>query len=55
MKELIKQSFIWKLGGRIKRNLIINREFGYDTSAISRVCLGKQKTSYGYGWKYIDD
>lgn len=30
MKELIKQSFIWKLGGRIKRNLIINREFGYD-------------------------
>ena len=33
----------------------VNREFGYDTSAISRVCLGKQKTSYGYGWKYIDD
>ena len=29
------------------------KELGYDPASISRVCLGKQNTSYGYKWKYI--
>lgn len=28
------------------------RELGYDTSCISKVCKGKQKTAYGYKWQY---
>lgn len=32
----------------------IQREFGYDRSSISRVCQGKQKSSYGFKWKYLD-
>lgn len=29
-----------------------SRETGFDISAIIRACKGKQKTSYGYIWKY---
>lgn len=29
------------------------KELGYAPTSISRVCLGKQNTSYGYKWKYI--
>lgn len=32
----------------------IERELGFDRSSIIRVCQGKQKTSYGYNWKYLD-
>lgn len=30
----------------------VERQLGYDHAAISRCCLGKQKTSYGFIWKY---
>ena len=36
----------WKSGAEIKRVL------GFHPAAISKVCLGKQKTSYGYKWKF---
>lgn len=32
----------------------IERQLGYAKAAISRCCLGKQKTSYGFIWKYKD-
>lgn len=38
----------WKSGAEIKRVL------GFEPAAISKVCLGKQKTSYGYKWKFAD-
>ena len=28
------------------------RQTGFDNSHISKCCLGKQKTAYGYGWRY---
>lgn len=33
----------------------IEQLFGYDRSHIAKVCRGKQKTAYGYVWKYVDD
>ena len=30
----------------------IERQLGFDSSAVCRCCNGKQKTSYGYIWKY---
>ncbi len=30
----------------------IERQLGYKNSGISVCCLGKQKTAYGYKWKY---
>lgn len=30
----------------------VERQFGYEKASVSRCCLGKQKTSYGYKWKY---
>lgn len=30
----------------------VKRELGYETAAISRCCLGKQETSYGYIWRH---
>lgn len=32
----------------------IERELGFDNSSIVRVCKGKQKTSYGFKWEYLD-
>ena len=29
--------------------------FGYDRSHISKCCRGKQKSAYGYKWKYVDE
>ncbi len=29
----------------------VQREYGYDISALSRCCKGQQATSYGYVWK----
>ena len=31
---------------------LITKTLGYDYTSISRCCSGKQKTSYGYIWKY---
>lgn len=33
----------------------VERELGYKNSAISRCCLGKRPTSYGYVWRYSND
>ena len=33
----------------------VETEFGYDRSAIIRVCKGRSKTAYGYIWKYTND
>lgn len=33
----------------------IAKIFGYDKSHISKCCKGKQKTAYGYKWKYVDE
>lgn len=30
----------------------VQRQLGYERASVSRCCLGKQKTSYGYIWKY---
>ena len=30
----------------------IERQLGFDSSAVGRCCLGKQKTSYGFLWMY---
>ena len=30
----------------------VKRKLGYETAAISRCCLGKQETSYGYIWRH---
>lgn len=32
-----------------------SRMLGYDVSAISRCCNGKQQTSYGFKWRYITE
>lgn len=32
----------------------MERELGFDRSSVIRVCQGKQKTSYGYKWEYMD-
>lgn len=31
----------------------VKREFGFSNSNISKVCLGKIKSAYGYTWRYI--
>lgn len=33
----------------------VNRECGFDSSTISKVCRGEQKTAYGYKWSYDKD
>lgn len=33
----------------------IKKELGYDMSLISRVCIGKGNTAYGYKWAYKKD
>lgn len=33
----------------------VQRQLGFNQSHISDVTLGKQKTAYGYVWKYIDE
>lgn len=43
--ELIK---VWQSPREVQRQL------GFDQSHISKVALGKQKTAYGYVWKYIE-
>lgn len=30
----------------------IERQLGFDSSAVGRCCVGKQKTSYGFCWMY---
>lgn len=32
----------------------VQRQLGYNNTAISRCCNGKQKTAYDYHWKYIE-
>lgn len=39
----------WKTVGEV------NRELGFDKSAILRCCKGKQKRSYWFVWKFKDD
>ena len=43
--KLIK---VWQSVNEVKRQL------GFDCGNISKVALGKQKTAYGYVWKYIE-
>ena len=38
----------WKSGCDIQKNL------GYDNSAISKCCRGKYKSAYGFVWRYKD-
>jgi hypothetical protein len=33
----------------------VERQFGVSSSHISKVALGKQKTAYGYVWKYVEE
>ncbi len=30
----------------------VQRQLGYEKASVSRCCLGKQKTAYGYKWQY---
>lgn len=30
------------------------RQTGFDSSGISKCCRGKQKTAYGFGWRYVE-
>lgn len=34
---------------------VIEEKYGFFATAISRCCKGKQKTSYGYIWKFADE
>ena len=34
------------------KDLISTKEFYFNSNFISRVCYGKQKTAYGYKWKF---
>ena len=54
-KRKIRQYYL--NGGIVKvydSSMDIEREFGFEHSAILRCCQGKQKTSYGYKWVYLD-
>lgn len=44
--ELVK---VWQSAHEVERQL------GFDQGHISDIALGKQKTAYGYIWKYIDE
>lgn len=33
----------------------IQRQFGYENGNLSKCCLGKRKTAYGYIWKYKEE
>lgn len=48
----------YSLGGEPLRDfdssMDIERELGFDRSSVIRVCQGKQHTSYGYKWEYLD-
>lgn len=33
----------------------VKKTLGFDNAAISRCCKGKQKISYGFIWRYVDD
>ena len=44
--ELIK---VWQSVNEVERQL------GFDCGNISKVALGKQKTAYGYVWKYVEE
>lgn len=35
--------------------IAVKKELGFDDSAIIRCCKRKQKLSYGYIWRYVDD
>jgi len=44
--ELIK---VWQSAVEVQRQL------GFDNTFISKVALGKQKTAYGYVWKFVEE
>lgn len=48
----------YSLGGEPLRDfnssMDMERELGFDRSSVIRVCQGKQHTSYGYKWEYLD-
>ena len=48
----------YSLNGEIVKDfncsMDIERELGFDRYSILRVCQGKQKTSYGFKWNYLD-
>lgn len=33
----------------------IQKKYGYDSSGITKACKGKQSTSHGYSWAYLED
>ena len=32
----------------------VQRQFGFNQASIQKCCVGKQKSCYGYHWKYVD-
>lgn len=58
IRKLSKTVMQYTLDGEFVREWIslseIERQLGYEISAISRCCKGKQKSSYGFNWKFKD-
>ena len=57
-RKLSKIVIQYTLDGEFVREWVslseIKRQLGYEISAISRCCKGKQKSSYGFIWKFKD-
>lgn len=54
-KAIIQYSKNGKLIKIFDSTTIIKKELGFDNSPIIRCCKGKQKTSYGYVWRYVNE
>lgn len=54
--KLSKTTLQYNLNGELlnkwKSTMEIERTLGYSNKSISACCIGKQKTAYGYIWKY---
>lgn len=53
-KKIIQHSISGDVIKVFNSSMEIQRELGYKRAAISRCCKGKQKTSYGYKWSFLD-
>lgn len=53
-KKIIQYSLNGEMINKYNSSMDIERELGFEHSAVLRCCKGKQNTSYGYKWVYMD-